>query len=368
MSVVAVRRLDLTFISTAYFLGLFIGPVISGNIANVHGWRSFFWLSTGLSALCLILIVFLYPETKYHRDFSTGSQSNIAISDNSLDAKAESQTTDLDKPASLKKSETTGTTLVGEGKPAKSQFAFIQPPDPRWRELLFRDIISPVRVFFYPIIFWAGLMVAGPANLLLFFNLTESAVLSLPPYNFNPSQVGYANFAFAVGGLIGLVTAGPFSDWVAKKMTMRNNGVREAEMRLLAIIPYAILTGIGTMVGAAGYDGLWDWPVILIAGYGLTGLSVTTIPTIAIAYAVDCYKPISGEIMVVATVLKNTQGFGMSYWVAPLAAKGGYITPAATQFAFVIGPTLLGIPLYFWGKNLRRMTKNSNLHRLEEML
>ena len=78
-------------------------------------------------------------------------------------------------------------------------------------------------------------MVAGPANLLLFFNLTESAVLSLPPYNFNPSQVGYANFAFAVGGLIGLVTAGPFSDWVAKKMTMRNNGVREAEMRLLAI-------------------------------------------------------------------------------------------------------------------------------------
>ena len=94
------------------------------------------------------------------------------------------------------------------------------------------------------------------------------------------------------------------------------------------------------MVGAAGYDGLWDWPVILIVGYGLTGLAVTTIPTISIAYAVDCYKPISGEIMVVATVLKNTQGFGMSYWVAPLAAKGGYITPAATQFAFVIGPTL----------------------------
>ena len=66
----------------------------------------------------------------------------------------------MDKPASLNKNETTSATLVGEGKPAKSPLAFIQPRDPRWRELLFRDIISPVRVFFYPIIFWAGLMVA----------------------------------------------------------------------------------------------------------------------------------------------------------------------------------------------------------------
>lgn len=296
------------------------------------------------------------------------SHTNDGATRNSLDMKDEGKITNTEQLPSLTKNGTTGTTLVGEGKPARSQYAFIQPPDPRWREFLWRDIVSPVRVFFYPIIFWAGLMVAGPANLLLFFNLTESAVLSLPPYRFNPSQVGYANFAFAVGGIIGLVTAGPFSDWVAKKMTQRNNGVREAEMRLLAVIPYAILAGIGTMVGAAGYDGLWSWPVILVVGYGLTGLSVTTIPTIAVAYAVDCYKPISGEIMVVATVLKNTQGFGMSYWVGPLAAKGGYITPAATQFAFVIGPTLLGIPLYFWGKNLRRITKNSNLHRLEEML
>ena len=205
------------------------------------------------------------------------------------------------------------------------------------------------------------------ANLLLYFNLTEHGVLVPATLQLQPSQVGYSNFAFAVGGLIGLV--GPFSDWAAKKKaTQHNNGVRETKMRLLAIVPYFILTGTGTMVGAAGYDHLWSWPVILLVGYGFTGLAVTTIPTIAIAYAVDCYKPISGEIMVVATVLKNTQGFGMSYWIARLVAKGGYITPASTQFAFVIGPALLGILLYFWGKNVKRWTKNSSLHRLEEML
>lgn len=255
----------------------------------------------------------------------------------------------------------------GKGRPSKSQFTLFQKPDPRWKGFLVRDVLSPFRVFFYPIIFWAGLNVAGPANLLLFWNLTESAVLAAPPYNFSASAVGYSNFAFLVGGTIGLLTAGPFSDWVANRATRRNNGIREAEMRLPALIPFFVTTVIGIVVGGLGYQRQWSWPIILVFGYGLTGLSVTTIPTIAIAYAVDCYKPISGEIMVVATVLKNTCGFGMSYWVAPLATREGYISPAMVEFALTIGPVLLAVPLYFFGKRLRVMTRNSSVHQWSEI-
>lgn len=211
-------------------------------------------------------------------------------------------------------------------------------------------------------------MVAGPANLLLLWNLTESQLLGAPPYNWNPSQVGYANFAFVVGGLIGLATAGPFSDWIAKRATLRNNGIREAEMRLPALIPYVVLIAVGIVVGGLGYERTWSWPVILVIGYGFTGLCVTTVPTIAIAYAIDCYKPISGEIMVVATVLKNTCGFGMSYWVFPLAATNGFFTPAMVEFALTIGPPVFGALLYFYGKSLRRLTKNSSLHQMEALI
>jgi hypothetical protein len=63
---------------------------------------------------------------------------------------------------------------------------------------------------------------------------------------------------------------------------------------------------IGIVVGGLAYERQWKWQLILVFGYSITGLSVTTVPTIAIAYAVDCYKPIAGETMVVATVLKNT--------------------------------------------------------------
>ena len=39
-------------------------------------------------------------------------------------------------------------------------------------------------------------------------------------------------------------------------------------------------------------------------------MQVVAIPTIAITYAIDSYKPISGEIMAIATVAKDT--FGVS--------------------------------------------------------
>lgn len=227
-----------------------------------------------------------------------------------------------------------------------------------------RNLLVPVYAFFPPIILWAALNVTGPANLLLYWNLTESKVLSAPPYGFSPSSVGYSNFAFVAGGLVGLVTAGPFSDWIAARATARNGGIREAEMRLPALIPYFITTVVGIVIGGRGYDYQWDWPLIVIVGYGFTGLCVTAVPTIVISYAVDCYEPISGEIMVVATVIKNTCGFVMSYWVMPMAARRGWIVPNMVEFSLAIGPLLLGIPMYFFGKGLRRLTKDARIHAL----
>lgn len=347
------------------------------NWITSHGWRSFFYLSTGLAALSLILIFVTFPETKYHRHHtqqtnsaSSGKTDTNNFSENGDQAKqaiTENKSTHLEDVDQRGSVEGLSTSLVGKGRPSKGQFNLIQRPDPRWRSFVVRDLIMPIRVFFNPIVFWAGLMVAGTANTLLFCNLTESAVFSIAPYNWNPSQVGYSNFAFVVGGLIGLATAGPISDFVARIATRRNNGIREAEMRLPALIPYFITTVIGITILSLGYEREWSWPIILVLGYAPVGLAVTTIPTIAVAYAVDCYKPISGEIMVVATVLKNTGGFAMSYWVAPLAAREGYLSPGMVMFALTIGPAVFAIPIWLWGKKLRRYTKNSSLHQMEDI-
>jgi hypothetical protein len=305
-----------------------------------------------MSCFNFLTLLIFFPETKFHRR-NMDETRNLE-----LDNTRPSITLDKDRTGHLENLEPPSMT-VGTGRPSKSQFRLWQGLEKDWKQFIVRDIISPFKFFFFPIIFWAGLNVAGPANLLLFWNLTESAFFSAPPYNFTPAGVGYTNFAFAIGGLVGLATAGPFSDWVAMKATRRNNGIREAEMRLPALIPYFITTVIGIVIGGLGYQNLWEWPIILIVGFGFSGLCVTAVPTIVIAYAVDCYKPISGEIMVVATVIKNTCGFVMSYWVSTLAEKKGFITPTMVEFALTIGPMLLGIPIYFFGKKLRKLSQNS---------
>jgi hypothetical protein len=69
--------------------------------------------------------------------------------------------------------------------------------------------------------------------------------------------------------------------------------------------------------------------------------------------------------MVVATVLKNTGGFAISYWVPPLGARDGLFAPAMVEFALTIGPMLLAVSLYFFGKRLKQLTRNSAVHRYE---
>jgi hypothetical protein len=347
-------------------MGAFLGPIMAGSIAGLHGWQSFFWLETGLSAFAIFVIALTFPETKFHRHHAaklvTGSPQGVL----GTDAEKQISHTGIDSDNS-----SLDTPPVGKGRPSRQQFMPFQKPDPRWKKFVIRDIWTPVKVFFNPIVFWAGLMLAGPADLLLFFNISESVIFAAPPYNFTPGQVGYTNFAFVVGGLLGLATAGPLSDWIAARATRKNNNIREAEMRLPALWFYMIITVLSLVLGGYGYQHQWAWGHIVVWGYGFAGLSVTTVPTICIAYAIDCYKPISGEIMVVATVCKNVIAFSYSYWVFNLAhtSKDGWITPAMVIFACTIGPAFFAFPLYYGlGKRIRRWTRNSELHRMEEIL
>ncbi|PYI00835.1 MFS general substrate transporter [Aspergillus sclerotiicarbonarius CBS 121057] len=332
----------------AYFsttsLGAYLGPVISGNITQRFGWRSFFWLSMALTCFNFLTILICYPETKYRRDYEWELRQACDLS-----LPSEKTPNDITPPVDVPckgffPTQTTPT-IPEKGSPSRTQFALWQSPDPRWKAFLLRDILTPVRVCIYPIIFWAGATVAGTGNVILLWNLTESTVLSAPPYNFTPSEVGYSNFSFVVGVVIGLVTAGPLSDWVAMKATSRNNGIYEAEMRLFALIPFFAIFLVSVLVGAFAISHLWPWPVILVVGYGLSGLFSAAIASIAVAYAVDCYKPISGEIMIVVIVVRNTCGFSMSYW-----------------FALTVGPLVLGLLVYWFGKRLRVLTRNSSVH------
>jgi hypothetical protein len=346
---------------------------MAGTIGGHHGWKSFFWLETALSAFAIFLIALTFPETKYHRNNAAHSAVSGVLSGDAETTvgQAEKQANHITKANQDSERSSLDTPLPIKGRPSRAQFMPFRKPDARWKMFVVRDTWTPIKVFFNPIILWAGLMLAGPADLVLFFNITESPIFAAPPYLFTPDKVGYTNFAFVVGALIGLATAGPFSDWIAARATRKNGGVREAEMRLPALWFYMLITILSLILGGLGYQRQWAWGHIIVWGYGFAGLSVTTVPTICIAYAIDCYKPISGEIMVVATVCKNFIAFSYSYWVFDLAheSKNGWFTPAMVIFACTVGPALFAFPLYYGlGKRIRRWTKDSDVHRMEEII
>ena len=201
------------------------------------------------------------------------------------------------------------TTHITNGRPSRAQFSVLayQKFHADWASVV-RDVISPVQILFYPIVLWASLAMGFAANSLLALNLTQAQVFGPPPYAFSPDQIGFVNFAFAVGAALALVTAGPLSDWIALRRARRNGGVLEAEMRLPALGPYVAVNLVGMVVTAVGYQMSWPWEAIVIAGYMLVGVQVVGIPAIAISYAVDCYKSLPGEIMIAATIVKNTFG------------------------------------------------------------
>lgn len=82
------------------------------------------------------------------------------------------------------------------------------------------------------------------------------------------------NFAILVGAVIGLATAGPLSDWISARSTRKNNGIREPEMRLPAMIPYVIIMYIGNIVVSVGYDRHWPWEAIVLVGFTCAGIQV----------------------------------------------------------------------------------------------
>lgn len=215
---------------------------------------------------------------------------------------------------------------------------------------------------------------------MLQINLLQGQVYGYAPYSWGSAAIGNTNWAITVGSVIGFFISGKYSDWVSDRATKRNGGIREPEMRLPALIPFVALLIVGAAVVSTGWTELWDWKVVVIVGFTCIGVELVSIPTIAITYAVgklscishvgsltnidvlDCYKPVAGELMVIATIVKNTWSFGLGFFINDLTAGSGYQAMWLT-FGMTLFILSFAIPLYFKGKTVRRWSKDSWVHQ-----
>lgn len=341
-------------------------------MAARYGFRSFWWFYTACLCLSFIMNVFLFPETRFHRKHPeeiTGNQHNTLGSSSrdtelahSTPADSKNQAMHVDTIQSDETFEHTDSWL-GRGKPSKAQWKLWQPSDAPFKHFL-TELIVPWQMLTYPIPLFASFVVSWSCSVFLALNLTQVEVFAAPPYLWNSQSIGFTNLAILAGALIGLATAGPFSDWVSMRATVKNNGVREPEMRLPALIPYVLVMILGNIITAVGYQQKWRWEPIVIIGYACAGLQVAALPAITSTYAVDSYKPVAGSVFVAITVNKNVWGYGLAKFITPWIEKSGYIPVFMTNMALTTIWCLFGIVFYYYGKRMRGWTKNSKVHRM----
>ena len=215
------------------------------------------------------LVLFGFPETKWHRmhpdelrmmqsEATSGSPYNERVAGAMVERADPEKVATLPGPTSFETSQRDP--WLHKGIPSKGQFKLFQPNEHPFQSILF-DLLIPIKLFAFPIVGFASFIVSWSASCFLTLNLTQSQVFGQPPYGFSSEKIGFFNFATLVGALIGLVTAGPLSDWISMNLTMRNKGIREPEMRLLTMIPYVIIMIIGNFVVAFGCQRSWDWKV-----------------------------------------------------------------------------------------------------------
>ncbi|KAK7398455.1 hypothetical protein QQX98_012163 [Neonectria punicea] len=351
-----------TLYFTTYFSSLMIGPIIAGAMAEHHGWRSFWWWNTALLFFTCAVNTFFFPETRYKRDMPATpdhQRTGDGIEkQRSNDGTASTREVERGAPVIAPSEEQD--TWLSRGKPSKKQFL----PWGSYQGSILRELWLPWYLHLYPIVEFASFAVSFAASGFLLANLTQQQALSPPPYNFAPQSVGFTNFAILAGGLVGLFTSGPLSDWVSERLTRRNNGVREPEMRLVTMVPYVLVMILGSVVVAVGYDRHWPWEAIVVLGYTCLGIQVTSLPSIASTYAIDSYKPITGSMFVTITINKNVWGYGFSKYITSWAEKDGFVPPMLTTMALIVFFCSFGIVFWYFGKRFRGWTKDSFVHRL----
>lgn len=340
-----------------YMGSLMVAPIVSGSMSAHVGWRNFWWLTTGLTALSVIMNIFMFPETKWHR-----RHSGEHVNQPALEKQVIEERRDSDKENATVIETAQMDPWLGRGSPSRRQWGFYTP-NPTPVKSVLSDLWTPWKLFAFPIVEFAAFVVSWSCSSFLTLNLTQTQAFAAPPYNWTSQSIGFTNFAVLVGALIGLATAGPLSDWVSAYLTRCNKGVREPEMRLVAMIPYVFIMYIGNIITSVGYQRHWRWEVIVIIGYTCAGIQVAALPGIVSTYAVDSYKPVAGSLFVAITVNKNVWGYGFSKFITNWIEVDGYIPPIMTNGSLIFLWCLFGFLFYFKGKTFRRWSKNSSVHR-----
>lgn len=107
-----------------------------------------------------------------------------------------------------------------------------------------------VALLTFPAVLFSGLQYASGVVWLTIMSTVLSLVLPLPPYNFNPQEIGLMSVGPFIGNAIGAIYGGFLGDRSILFYSRRNHGYYEPEMRLYILhLPAIFMSGGLVMFG-----------------------------------------------------------------------------------------------------------------------
>ncbi|KAI0475421.1 putative MFS transporter [Xylariaceae sp. FL0804] len=318
---------------------LFASP-IAGAITP-QGW---YWLGAGLAIFQFTLAIFLVPETKYERSINSFQETTKDQPEEDGETVANMCTV---RPA-LDKVNFAPRTLRSDMR--------MWVGTPSWK-VGWKTFIQTFELLLFPNVFWAMMLNGLTLGAWVAIGTTYSNIVTGPPYDWPDTSASYANCGQIVTALVALPLFGHGSDRLIKAFADRRDGIHEPEIR---IIPLAapILVGTFTAVlygqGAAHPDAYhWFLYVWVIAAYYFCFVGVNIV---TITYLLDSYPARAGPLLIIICAFRGVISFGVSYGITPFIEQSGYdgAFGAFGALTFILGA--LGIPVYIWGKQIRRFT------------
>jgi hypothetical protein len=151
------------------------------------GWRDFWWLNVGMHTIVFILLIFFFPETKWHRLHPSEIVQTAASSAENVATPAFKSDDPEDVTSSFPEDSPPPTTTItgydpvlGQGKPSKQQFMPYQSHPAPFKTLL-KEFIVPWRIMAFPIVEFAAFVVSWSASSFLTINLTQAQNFAAHP-------------------------------------------------------------------------------------------------------------------------------------------------------------------------------------------
>ncbi|KAJ5107333.1 hypothetical protein N7456_004008 [Penicillium angulare] len=268
------RGLAMSFYGFGPLFGPVLGPVCGGFIAENAGWRWVFWILVIAAGTMTTFVIIFNRETNH-----------LVL----IERKTKRLRVELGRPELRSCYEK----AAGENSSKLGTFVFRMTTPMR---LLFRSAIVAIIATYIAIVY--GCLY------LLFTTVTD---VFQNTYHWGIGISGLSYLGMGTGFVIGQILFGLVSDKVIVRLTKRNNGVFEPEMRLPLCIGYAAFIPISFFWYGWSVNAPTHWIVPIIGlfpfGFGMVGI-FATLQT----YVIDSYPRYAASGIAAITVTRSLFG------------------------------------------------------------